>query len=1217
MSSILSNIRKPTRFVGLHSHSCFSTFDGLGYPVDHINFITSEAQGMDAWALTDHGNANGLTHARVAAQKVKKAGKKYRQLNGVEFYFVPSLEEWSVEYSKHQQAVKDAKNEKQQAKLSKVSPVVENEKALEGEEGEGLVIEDEEETKKSKAAKPLWQRYYHLVVIAQNQTGLSNLFALVKKSFKDGFYRFPRIDYKMLKEHGEGLVVSTACVGGYASGLIYQEFPELRFDDLRPDLLTGAEAEEKIKRISSRLENMVDRFTDAVGVDNFFLELQFNDLTAQHLSNSCLIDVSKKTGVPLIVTADSHIPDPELWQSRELYKKLGWIGSNLEGQKLPKKEELKTMLYPKNASQMWEEFVKAHQEYKFYHGNEELVRDAIERTHDIAWQKCEDVWIDTEAKLPKFDTPERSAFRQLVDLCKDALVEEGLDKNQEYVDRLKMELSDVKFLKFENYFLTLHAIFKEASKRCLVGPARGSGGGSLINYLLKITHVDPVEHKLIWERFLGRHRVGWPDVDSDAADRDVFIDVAKELFGKESVIPVSNFNTLKLKSLVKDISKFYGIPFEEVNAVTGPLIDEVQPLARDENTEKGLFMLKHEDCMQYSPRYKDFMEKYPDVCKHIEILFNQNKSVGRHAGGVLIAPSEVLEKAMPLIQVRGEFQTPWPEGVNYRHLEDNGFLKFDFLGLALLRDVQNCIKRILKKESGKEPTFTEISEFFDKHLNCRYNKADDQEVWKHVYHQRRKTGVFQFTMESARKFCEDSKPTNITELAAITSIFRPGPLKANVHKQWVDVVTGKTEEKFEHPIMEDVLKETRGFIVFQESFMILAQKMAGFTPGESDKMRKILVKKSHDAEAGKDVERDKLRKKFIEGAKSLHGIEEKLSSEIFSKIEYFAGYGFNKAHAVAYAFDSYYAAWLHTHYEKDWLATILQSESDNPDGLAKTIDEVKQMGYNFIPADVNLSGEEWVFSEEAQAFVPPLGSVKGIGNSAMKEIIANRPYRSIEEMLYNEDGTWRHTKVNKTCFAALCKIEALSSLSEFMDGKVKNHRHLLEVLTAEKNYDILKKGKFDMSRTAVKRRKETGEEPKAILDELIEIHEDTADWSRSEKISNYIDLTSSSPSYLIFPDEIMKKLRSNSIKSIFDVEEGKTEISWFCITSATEKKTKNDKSFVKLNIIDSESRVGSLRVWGKLSASSVEPYTIWIAEVKKDGWGYSAQSWKLRQIDSN
>ena len=1209
-TKMFSEFSPPKKFVGLHCHTSFSNFDGLGYPSDHIDFVISEPQGMDAWALTDHGNANGLAHARVHYNKLKKQGRKFRQLCGVEFYFVPSLEDWSIAHAEHQQAVKDAKTEKQKLKLLK-TPVVED---AEDSTSEGLIVEDEEETKRSKASKPLWQRYYHLVVIAKNQVGLSNLFTLVKKSYKYGFYRFPRIDYKMLKEHGEGLVVSTACIGGYASGLIYQEFPDIKFDELSPSLLSGPESVEKYKSISNRLENMVDKFVDAVGSENFFLELQFNDLNAQHLTNKCLIDLSKKTSVPLVVTADSHIPDPNLWQARELYKKLGWIGSDLSGQRLPSKAELKALLYPKNATQMWDEYRRGYEKFDFYRGSEDLVKEAIERTHDVAWNMCEDVWIDTSAKLPNFDTPKKSSFEQLASLCKEAMIAEGLDKKPEYIERIKEELSDVKFLKFENYFLTLHAIFKEAEKETLLGCARGSGGGSLINYLLRITQVDPVEHKLMWARFLGRHKASWPDIDSDASNRDVFIDVARRLFGDEAVIPVSNFNTLQLKSLIKDISKFYGIPFDEVNAMTGPLMEEVMNLAKDENTEKGLFTLKHEDCMLHSQRYREFMEKYPEVREHVAALFKQNRSIGRHAGGVLIAPPEVLEKTMPIISVRGELQTPWSEGVNFRHLEDNGFLKFDFLGLALLRDVENCIRRILKKKNCVDPSFSDIKEFFDKNLNCRYNKAEDPKVWEYVYHQRRKTGIFQFTEAGARKFCEDAKPTNITELAAVTSIFRPGPLKAGVHKQWVDVVSGKTDVKFDHPVIEEVLGETKGFIVFQEDFMFLAQKVAGFSPGESDKMRKTLVKKSHDATAGKVTERDVLRKKFVEGAMSKSGFSEKMATDLIDKIEYFAAYGFNRSHAVAYAFDSYYAAWLHTYYEKDWLATILQKESGNPDGLSKTIKEIKQLGYSFFQADINFSGEEWVFSEDVQAFVPPLGSVKGIGNNAMQEILNNRPYKSLEDLLFNPDGTWRHSKVNKTCFTALCKIEALGSLEEFQNGKLQNHRQALEVITG--HYDTLKKGRFDMSKTAIRRREKTGESVVDELEKAVTDCESISDWKRFEKIENYVELTASTPTHLVFPGGILENLKKKNVKSAFEIEESAPDVAWFCITSAQEKKSKSGKTFARLNIMDADNRIGTMRVWGKFDVSQVDAYSLWIAEVKKDEWGLSAAGWKMHQIDS-
>jgi DNA polymerase-3 subunit alpha len=720
-------VRPPTKFVGLHAHSGFSNFDGLGYPAEHIAFITSEAQGMDAWALTDHGNGNGLAHAHSAAKKVQKSGKKYRQLYGVEFYFVPSLAQWRLDYEAHKQSIRDAKTAAEAEKKAKIRTDVD---ADEEEEDVGHVVEDEAETKADDfKEKPEWQRRYHLVAVAQNREGLQNLNRLVKASFKDGFYRYPRIDFELLRKWGKGIVWSTACLGGYGSGII----------------LRGEKFGKSSEEILRELENMVDEFVGAVGRENFFLELQFNKLEKQHVVNRYLFDLSQKTGVPLIATCDSHYPDPSKWQARELYKKLGWMGAKVEENALPKFEDLKCELYPKNASQMWMEFEKSRADHSFYAGKEELVRDAIERTHDIAWQMCEDTWVDTKAKLPKMDLPGKTTFQQLMELTKEALEREGLANNPEYVERAKMELSDIKFLGHAPYFLAMQKIFKRAAQHTLFGPGRGSAPGSLINYLLGITQIDPIPHGLLWSRFLGRHRVSWPDIDSDAGDRDELIRAARELFGEDAVIPVSNFNTLKLKSLVKDISKIYGVPFDEVNEVTGPLQAEVEPLARDEDQEKSVFVLKHDDCMKFSAKYRAFMEKYPEVEDHINTLFMQNRSVGRHAGGVLVGDPDELAASMPIIGVRGELQTPWTEGMNFRNLEDNGFLKFDFLGLTLLKDVENCIRRILVKQGNPSPTFEEIKAFFEKHLDCRYNKQDDQEVWKHVYHEGRFVGVFQFT----------------------------------------------------------------------------------------------------------------------------------------------------------------------------------------------------------------------------------------------------------------------------------------------------------------------------------------------------------------------------------------------------------------------------------------------------------------------------------------
>lgn len=487
MGAIVSSIlQPPNRYTSLHNHSHFSNFDAIGLPHDHIDFCLRN--GLDSWSLTDHGNGNGLAHAHAHAKKLKSKGAKFRQLYGVEFYFVPDLKEWKRTY---------------EASKVKANELEADAAPDQDEEAAGLVVEDADETRADQEDNP--NRRYHLVVVAKNKVGLSNLFTLVKKSFKDGFYKFPRIDFNMLKEHGEGLVVSTACVGGYPSGLIYREFPDMKFDQLRPELVSDPLT---MSRIMARLTNMVDRFTDCVGRDNFFLEIQFNSLEAQDLTNVCMLELSNKTGIPLLTTSDAHYPGPELWEAREIYRQLqpGRIKNDGAAPVLPTKEQLKAELYPKNSDQMWQEFLERRNVHDFYRGNEDRVRESIERGHDIAWQMCDEIWFEDSAKLPTFTTSEKSGFGQLMGLVKDALVAEGLSENQEYVERAKFELGDIKHLGFENYFLTLQKVFKVAENRTLPGAGRGSGAGSLVNYLLGITHVDPMRYDLLWERFLGRHR---------------------------------------------------------------------------------------------------------------------------------------------------------------------------------------------------------------------------------------------------------------------------------------------------------------------------------------------------------------------------------------------------------------------------------------------------------------------------------------------------------------------------------------------------------------------------------------------------------------------------------------------------------------------------------------------------------------------------------------
>ena len=1183
----MSNIIFPKRFVGLHAHcGTGSPYDGLGYPSQHIDFVLSNE--MNAWALTDHGNGNGLAHAHTYAKKLKKKGQDYRQIYGVEFYFVPSLSEWRASYEAHREEVRAARSEKK----AKESTDINSEDEISG----GLVIENEDETK-NDFEKNDWKRRYHLVVLAKNQVGLQNLFTLVKKSYTDGFYRFPRIDYNLLKMHGEGLVVSTACIGGYPASLIARGEATGKSDS---DILLD-------------LENMSDRFIDAVGRENFNLEIQFNALSMQHKTNKHLISLHEKTGIPLVATADSHYYSRNMWEARELYRKLGRMGARGDAMpKLPAFEDLKCELYPKNAAQMWEEYKLHVPSYDFYAGKDQIISDAIERSYDIAWEQCEDVWFDEEAKLPRFGTPTDSAFNQLARRVKKALIDENLHTDPVYIERAKMELDDIKFLGFENYFLTMTKVFDLASQSTIIGPGRGSGAGSLVNYLLGITTTDPIKYGLLWERFLHRAKAGWPDIDTDAGDRDVLIDASRELFGEESVVPVSNFNTLKLKSLIKDVSKFYGIDFGEVNAMTNTLEKDVMHKAMGDHEERSTYVLTHEDCMKYSSKYADFMEKYPKVNEHVQNLFMESRSIGRHAGGVLICPD--LEKYMPVIKVRGELQTPWSEGMNFRHLEPNGFLKFDFLGLTTLKMVEDCVRLILRKEGNPAPTFADIQKFFDDNMNCRYNTLDDQRVWEHVYHKGRFVQVFQFTQQGARNFCMSAKPRTIEELATITAIYRPGPLSAGVHKKYVKAkksVESGNPIQYDHPVIEEILSETYGFISFQEQFMLLAQKLANFDKGASDKMRKTLVKKSLDSNAAKVQERVDLHKKFVNGAVEISGMDRGKAEKLYETIEFFSGYGFNKSHAVSYAIDSYYSAWLHTYYEKEWLATCLQTQNGS-NKFGKVISEIKSLGYTILPPDINASSDVWVYSSERGGFVPPLTAIKGVGDAAVAEIIERRPFQSLDDIMFTKDGKWKPSKMNKTCFNSLCLVEAFGSLEDFTSGKVQNHKQLHSVLI--ENYDLLKKGRYGMTKTAYKKKlKESGSVP-IFLDVKLSETAGTEDWTRTEKIGSMVDLMASADETLVFPENIMKKINKSGVRSATSLVGKEKDIVWFCIQSIEERTTKNNKIFYRMKVIDNRSESCWIRVWGKFDQVP-DLYTMWLAEVAStESWGCSTSSYKMKQL---
>ena len=345
----------------------------------------------------------------------------------------------------------------------------------------------------------------------------------------------------------------------------------------------------------------------------------------------------------------------------------------------------------------------------------------------------------------------------------------------------------------------------------------------------------------------------------------------------------------------------------------------------------------------------------------------------------------------------------------------------------------------------------------------------------------------------------------------------------------------------------------------------------------------------------------------------MHNVPEKVTGPLWDTIEAFSVYGFNKSHSVSYAIDSYYAGWLHTHYEKEWLATILQSETGNPKALAKAISEIKAIGYKISQVDINYSGTEWTYSEEIQAFVPPLTSVKGLGGAAVDEIMQNRPYKTVNDLLFDESGEWRHSKLNKGCFESLIYVEGLGSLDDFRTGRVKNHKQLHEIIIGR--YDDLKKGPTGLGKMALKKWvKEHGKEPDLVADLLSELN-DLADWSRVEKIRFAYEILSDVAEDLVFPPEIMRKIEKSNVPPISSLKGGNKGIVWFCAQDIIKKQTKKGKDFILIHAIDNTNNMVKIRVWSQFKEEP-QPFTMWLAEVEMDpSWGASSASFKMKRIE--
>ena len=1196
--------KKPSRFTSLHAHDGFSTFDGMGYPQEHLDFVKDN--GMDSWCLTNHGHMNSFAHAYLHVEKMHKAGVDFKFIPGCEMYVHPDLNAWKLDYEIQRAAKKGDKaalHKLKEEREALVTPLLvqtdtDDETINITKVDAGVTVENEEETKSGKFYDPV-RRRHHLVVLPKTSIGLQRLFHLVSRGYKEGFYRFPRIDYKMLKEAAEGghLMISTACLGGPLCYEVFRHLQQTEFDDLNANLLDDPSL---MAKVQTSIGNAYGALVDSVGIGNAKLELQFNKLPAQSLVNRAIIEFARNENLDdqLVVTTDSHYAHPDHWKERELYKKLGWLNyKDFDPSKLPQsREDLKCELYPKNAEQVWDTYNEIKQGHDWYDDN--LIFDAIERTHDIVHHEIGDIHPDRSVKLPNYVVPEgQTEDKALLEACKAGLLRRGLEKNPEYIQRLKVELRVIKEKKFSKYFLTMKAIFDIARKHMLVGPGRGSGAGSLVNYVLYITDVDPIEYGLLFERFLSLHREEYPDIDSDVADRDLLIDLMKAEFGKENIVPISNYNTFKLKSLVKDIARFYGIPFDEVNKALNPVENDVKKAVFKKGTDKNLFTLLYDDAVKYSPGFRDFIEKYPEVAEPINILFKQNKSLGRHAGGVIV--SENIEQRMPVIMAKGEVQTPWVEGMHYKHLEEFGWIKFDLLGLETLRIVQRSIELILRRHAGIEnPTFNDVKDWFDNNMDPKVIDFDDQHVYESVYHSGRWGGIFQATQKGAQRFFEQGKPRSIVDIATLTSIYRPGPLSADVHKIYLGAKANPEDVDYQHPLIKKVLKTTHGAIIFQEQVMELCNVVAGFPQEDCDMIRRTIMKRSASKAAAMKKQAQDLKERFVIGCTN-NGVKEHVAQELYEKILFFSGYGFNKSHAVSYAIDSYYCAWLMTHYEEEWLCAYLEAMSTSPDKRKKAFNEVKKLGYKIVPIDINHADKTWTILE-GKKFMPSFLSCKGIGAAAIEEISANRPYTSLEDLLWNEDGSWKHSKFNKRALEGLIKIRALGSMDLVGEDKqFSSWRQVHDVLIGHNN-DIKKSTK-----------REPFKGKNAFYEAVLETN-GMQEWTRRELAQHTIELLGNFNAALLVPDELQEKLEQRGISSIDEAES--QDLYWFVVTDAKPKMTKNRRPYL---LLTAAGLSGSVRMfcWGWDGETPMPLYSLCVAEVSKNEYGCSTKMHKLKIIN--
>lgn len=708
--------------------------------------------------------------------------------------------------------------------------------------------------------------------------------------------------------------------------------------------------------------------------DRFYLEVQNHGIPDEIQNIQNMKKLAGELDLPLVCTNDAHYAKHEHWEAHDVHICLG-TGKDRDD---PNRLRYATPeFYFKTQDQMYEMFKD--------------VPNAIENTRKIADS------IDIELPmgdyhLPNFpipqDAPSTDPDDYLKILCKQGVQDLYGDYTPELDSRLDHELKVIQKMGFAGYFLITADFVKYAKDNAIpVGPGRGSAAGSLVSYSLGITTIDPMRHQLLFERFLNPDRISMPDIDIDFCieRRGEVIDYIKDQYGENSVTQIITFGKMKARQVVRDVGRVLGYSFGEIDR-----------LAKMIPTTLNITL---EEALAQSPELKEAADgQFKEVIDYSKVLEGMNRHASIHAAGVVIAPGDLTDFIPLYRSSQGDVTSQY----DMKGLEELGLLKLDFLGLRNLTVIDNAMK--LLKERGEK-------------INIEKIPLDDQEVYK-LFAKGLTIGVFQFESSGMREFLKKLKPTVIEDLIAMNALYRPGPMD-NI-EDFIARKHGKKKIKYPHPVMEPILEETYGIIVYQEQVMQIAHEVAGFTLAEADIMRRAMGKKIKEL-------MDELKVKFIEGAEKKHNIPKMKGKEIYELIEKFAQYGFNKSHSTAYAYVAYQTAWLKTNYPAEFMSANLTSEMSNIDRVVILINECRKLKIDVDPPDVNVSDINFrPVDKKTISF--GLNAIKNVGSKALEQIIASRDKHGQFDSLFDFTANVSLKSVNRKVLESLNMAGALDGL---------------------------------------------------------------------------------------------------------------------------------------------------------------------------------------------